>query len=730
MAVPDIIEALQDDPFRESDKAETVIVNGHVIPLPYRYLTRSKKLDDGKTPDPEDPIVQWAKIHSEKCFGFTLDGKPMADLMNKWVNHHVIESFKYGRTNLFNLFDDGANHKVLCMREEINGAVSVFLDPKNSDDNPNRSIRNYWPSPDGSLVTVEITENNVEDTTMRVYDVDTKQVIATRNGCRYLNVDYVPRIDGSKGWDVIYLYPVGDDKRRCSKILNVSGRESGEDDGTLFMPTQPNAWSHVYYLPNEKGEPSGYLACIVTVGTTYDYDAYIRLSGGRDWTPVLEQKETALVPLMVKNGRIVAKTTLNAPHGKIVSIDLNNVNRSNWQDLYVGPKNGLIKVCDSYENNIFVILRIHDGEHDGDKVQVYDVNTDSVIDVTGIPDFCNVEIVVPSPGTNNPPLFTIGGCRHKPHVYRLSDDMNIQLWNKSQAPYDLGDDFTVKAETVRVHKSQLSMDGIEPEAAKDLFDEKGFLLIPVMLAYHKDTKLDGYAHMIVEFEGKNEAIHEFFASSVTHTFIMNGGIFAQIFMPGGREKGEEWKKLGRGDNKFNQVPICKAVLDYLTDTQQNGTKYASAENICGWGTGFSANTMLLTEITYPGSFGRLILENGRYNMLSCAFAGWEAYYREEAPANPEKALEASALYALPLSVKKGSKIQANLFFLCDFHNGRSPCGNSFVIVKAIEALSPSAQMWMLCTENRGYSLGGADRSQKITLAENRISFAFGDSSSS
>ncbi len=127
--------------------------------------------------------------------------------------------------------------------------------------------------------------------------------------------------------------------------------------------------------------------------------------------------------------------------------------------------------------------------------------------------------------------------------------------------------------------------------------------VPVSLLYHKDTKLDGSAPLLLYGYGSYGITIPASFNTNSLSLVDRGFVYAIAHIRGGKDKGFRWYKDGRRENKKNTFTDFIAAADHLV-----AGKFTSYENIVAHGG--SAGGMLMGAVANlaPEKFGGIIAE--------------------------------------------------------------------------------------------------------------------------
>ncbi len=127
--------------------------------------------------------------------------------------------------------------------------------------------------------------------------------------------------------------------------------------------------------------------------------------------------------------------------------------------------------------------------------------------------------------------------------------------------------------------------------------------VPISVLYHKDTRLDGSAPLLLYGYGSYGLTTPASFNTNSLSLVDRGFVYAIAHIRGGKDKGFRWYKDGRREKKKNTFTDFIAAADHLV-----AEKFSSYENIVAQGG--SAGGMLMGAIANlaPEKFGGIIAE--------------------------------------------------------------------------------------------------------------------------
>jgi len=244
------------------------------------------------------------------------------------------------------------------------------------------------------------------------------------------------------------------------------------------------------------------------------------------------------------DGRILMRTDLDAPKGRIVSVDPSRPGRADWREL-IAEGEDVLESFTEIEGKLYVTF-LKDVSH---RIRVYtrDGQLENEMD---LPPHSVATLRGSGPGMA---LLTVTSLAQPPITYRVRLSTGERsIWERSTAPFD--------ASAVEVKQVfYTSRDGTR--APMYIMHAKG-----LALSGEHSTLLHGYG-------GFNVSLMPRFDARAA-AWVEQGGVYALATLRGGAEYGETWHRAGWLHNKQNVFDDFIAAAEYLI---ANG--YTSAERL-------------------------------------------------------------------------------------------------------------------------------------------------------
>ena len=386
-------------------------------------------------------------------------------------------------------------------------------------------------------------------------------------------------------------------------------------------------------------------------------------------------------------------TTLDAPNGKVIAIDLNHPERESWKTVIAESRNKLGDV--SIIDNTFIASYLADAQ--------------SLIELHTLDGKLIERLELPAIGT----AYGFGGLKEDTETfYQFSN------FTTPGTTYRL--DMKTRRSTV-FRQPKLLFDPALYETRQIFYTSKDGTRVPMFVSHKKGLVLDGTAPaLLYAYGGFNIPLMPEFSPS--HVMWMEmGGIYAQPSLRGGGEYGEAWHDAGTRLKKQNVFDDFIAAAEWLI-----ANRYTSAGKLAISGGSNGGLLVAACELQRPELFGAVVAAVGVMDMLRFDkfTIGWA--WKEEYGAPSESAEEFAAIYKYsPLhNIKGGVSYPATLITTGD-HDDRVYPAHSFKYTAALQAAQTGPNPILIRVETRAGHGAGMPLSKRIEATVDQYAFMVG-----
>lgn len=520
----------------------TEVLHGVTLTDNFRWL---EGRTDGTAPmgAMTDEVASWTDAQNAytRAFLDSLPGRAAieAELRPLMEVGSVSAPGMYGTRYFYSKREGTQNQPVYYWREGSRGTPRVLIDPAQLDPSGLTTVTWVLPSHDGRLAAIGTYRAGDENTTLSLMDVDTGAMLPDVIPGKVSGVSWLP--DGRS-----FVY------RNLRDIGNpYSGQIMYHMVGT---PVSSDRLIFRQYLPEEDQR----------LATTYGPYAWLSKDGR--WLSIGYYTDTRNndlwvvdFPRWLRTGELVGEfisvgekaqsrgvaigdtyymlTTLDAPNGRIVAIDLNNSDRANWRTLVPTDPKAVIQGFDVAGG----VLAVN-----------YLVNASSTIrlfDLTG-----------KSRGTLRLP--GIGSAGLSTEQDRTEAYLSFTSFNYPSTIFQV-DLANPNAAPVLWERPEVPVDPDSVEVKQVWYPSKDGTMISMFLIHKKGLRRNGDTPTILYgYGGFNISITPTFSPSMFQWFNA-GGMYAVPNLRGGGEYGEAWHQAGKLDKKQNVFDDFAAAAEYL-----------------------------------------------------------------------------------------------------------------------------------------------------------------------
>ncbi|MBC8984229.1 S9 family peptidase [Pedobacter sp. N36a] len=584
----------------------------------------------------------------------------------------------------------GLQNQSVLYRQKEGGAPEVFLDPNTFSKDATSSMAGISFSKDGSMVAYQVSDGGSDWTRVIVLKANDKSVVGeTLTDVKFSGIAW----QGNTG----FYYSSYDKPAEGSQLSGLTQYHK------LFYHKLGTAQKDDQLIFGGDKTPRRYIGAGLTEDQHYlIISAANSTSGNELYIKDLKTKDGKIVPVVTnfdKNHSIIDNigsklfiyTNLNAPNGRVVTVDAAQPGVENWKELIKETENVLNAstgggklFADYIKDAVSMVLQ-------------YDMNG-------------KLEHEIKLPG-----LGTAGGFGSKKEDKELYYTFTSYVYPATIFKYSVE---TGKSEVYK--KSGVDFDPSNYESKQVFYPSKDGTKVPMILTYKKGIVLDGKNPTVLYgYGGFNISLTPAF-STANIVLMEQGGIYAVANLRGGGEYGEKWHLAGTKMQKQNVFDDFIAAGEYLI-----ANKYTSKDYLASMGGsngGLLVGTTLaqrpdLFKVAFP-AVG--VMDMLRYHKFT-AGAGWNYDYgtAEDSKEMFEYLYKYSPVHAL----KPGVKYPATLVTTAD-HDDRVVPAHSFKFAATLQKdQAGDAPVLISIQTNAGHG-AGKPTDKAIEEIADRWSFLF------
>jgi prolyl oligopeptidase len=475
--------------------------------------------------------------------------------------------------------DGRQNQPVLYVRDGVDGADRVAVDPNAHAAAGTTALDWYYPSDDGRLLAYGLSENGSEQSVLHVLDLETGQTLPERIArTRAADLAWLP--DGSGFYYTRYPapneVPEGEEHYHRSIFFHRLGTDPAADP-LVFRPAQKEYWPGVSVSPDGRW-------LLIGVARTFDEtDLYLRDRAADGPLIAVAENLPASFEGQIAHGRLFLRTNLDAPTYRLYAVDPGCPDRAEWRELVPARPDAVLdgmRVAGEH-------LALSYLERASSRFRLADLEGRMVREVT-----------LPALGS----LFGIGAewdgreifygfssYTVPPSIYRIDLESGEEtLWRRVEADVD-PERFAVRQESVT------SRDGTP---------------VTMFLVHPKGVQRDGNNPVyLTGYGGFNISMTPSFSRSLL-LWLERGGIIAIPNIRGGGEYGEAWHQGGMLGKKQNSFDDFIAAAEWLI-----AERYTSPARLAAAG-GSNGGLLMGAVLTQrPDLFRAIVIQVPLLDML-------------------------------------------------------------------------------------------------------------------
>jgi prolyl oligopeptidase len=566
------------DPPRTERKAVTDVIHGVEIVDPYRWLEGSAapELKGKADPELDAKVAAWTDAQNAYTRD-VLDHLPgrsqLESRLRQLLEIDSITAPVTRRDRYFFQKREGSQAQyVTYMQKGAKGEPRVILDPNAMDKEGLVAPDFMEPNPDGTRMAFGLYRAGDENTTLYVMNTDSGEWLADEIPGKVGDVNWLPDSSGffySRLADIknpystqIKFHKLGTHQRQ-DPVLFEQYKEGplATTWGPFATTDRSGRWMILGYWT---GTDSNDLWVV-------DLDRWFR-------TGEFVRREIVTGQRAISNGPVIGdilymKTTLDAPNGRILAVDLRQPDRPHWEEIIPEKKDAFLQDLSAARDYLLTAYL----KNASTSLQLYRMDG-APAGTVALPGIGAAEVTTNE--DRNEAFFTYQSFNEPTSVYRVAlGGGGPELWARPKAP----------------------IDPRSIEVTQVFYPSKDGTKVPMFLVHKKGLKLDGSNPTILYGYGGFD-ISETPAFSATYfPWFEAGGVYALANLRGGGELGEAWHRAGMLEKKQNVFDDFISAAEWLI-----ANHYTSPGRLAIYG---GSNGGLLTGaalVQRPELFGAVI----------------------------------------------------------------------------------------------------------------------------
>ncbi|HSN69561.1 MAG TPA: prolyl oligopeptidase family serine peptidase [Thermoanaerobaculia bacterium] len=515
-------------------------IHGVEIVDPYRWLEGSAapELAGKKDAELDARVSAWTdaqNAYTRSVLDALPGRKALEEKLRPLMEVGTVNAPSMRRDRYFFSKRDGKQAQpVYFVQVGAKGTPKVLLDANALDAAGLMAPSFLAPNHDGTLAAFGLYYAGDENTTLYVIDVDTGVWLADEIAGKVGGVQWTP---DSKGFFYSKLADVKNPYSRQIRYHRLGTH--ARQDALLFEQYKEGPLATTWGPFASISRDARWMTVGYWTGTNsndlwvVDLDRWFR-TGEFERVPIVTGEEATAFGSIVGDTLYMA-TTLNAPQGQLVAVNLLSPDRARWTTILPERKDATLEdvsVARSYLAATYlkdVINRIELVDFDGKPVRT---------------------LTLPGPGSagisteedRDEAFITYSSFNEPRSIYRV--DLNkgeMALWARPDVPVDPS---TVEVKQV-------------------FYPSKDGTKVPMFLVHKKGLKLDGKnPTLLYGYGGFNSPMAPSFSAALFQWYEA-GGVYAAAGLRGGSEYGEAWHRAGMLEQKQNVFDDFIAAAEWL-----------------------------------------------------------------------------------------------------------------------------------------------------------------------
>jgi prolyl oligopeptidase len=582
------------------------------------------------------------------------------------------------------------NQAVVYWTEGLHGEPKVLIDPNTLAADGTVALGGMSVTHDGKLVALSLAEAGSDWQKITVRDVATGKDLPDE--IRWVKFGGAAWLHDNSGFFYTgYDAPSGNELKQVTNgnrvFFHKLGTPQSADKMVFARPDNKELYLFGYVTDDGR-----YLVISQSQGTSPKNElAFLDLSKpGAEVQRVIDVADATYAPIGNDGSKFWLQTTLDAPNGKVISIDLAHPERGAWKTLVPERKQKL--------DGVTLVHRT--------LVAQYLTDAHTTVEMFAEDGKPMQSLALPGIGT----VVGFGGEREDAETF-----YTFTNFTSPGVIYRL-DMKSMKSEVYREPK--VAFDRTAYETKEVFVPSKDGTKVPLFLTYKKGLKLDGSnPTLLYAYGGFNVSLTPAF-SATRVAWLEKGGIYAQASLRGGGEYGDAWHEAGMKLQKQNVFDDFIACAEWLI-----AQKYTSTPKLAirGESNGGLLMGAMLTQ--RPDLFGAVaagvgVMDMLRFDKFTVGW-GWKADYG--APSENAEEFQAIYKYSPLHNLKAGTKYPATIIFTAD-HDDRVFPAHSFKFAAQMQKDQAGSAPVLIRIETRAGHGGGMPLSKRLDSEADIMAF--------
>ena len=671
--------------YPETKKTDTIDVYfGTNVPDPYRWLEN----------DTAKEVSEWVKQQNKLTFDY-LNKIPFREKMKErltkiWNYPKQSAPFKKGEKYFMYKNNGLQNQSILYVMNSLTDSARILLDPNTLSDDGTVSLDGMDVSPDGKLLAYSISRGGSDWNEIYFKNIETGEMLPDhllwvkfsglswyKDGVFYSG--YTPPVKGKElsqknEFHKLYYHKLGSDQ----STDNIISEDKNEPLRT-----------YVAYVT----EDQNYLFTWIENAGSLGHSLYVTDLNKKDAKAIhLTSTFDNRFDLVNNNGpEFFIMTNKNAKKNKLIKVNYNNPDTSEWKEILPESDNVLTSVSIIKDNLVAIYMK---DAHS--VVNFYDLNGK----------FKN-SMELPAIGTVN--------------SFNTDKNDSIAFYDFTSYNYPT----TIFKYSINTGKSEvffkpeINFDGNLYEVKQVFYKSKDNTKIPMFIIHKKGIELNGKnPTLLYAYGGFNISLTPGFSTSRV-LWLENGGVFAIANLRGGGEYGEEWHLAGTKLKKQNVFDDFIAAAEYLINQKYTSSDFLAIQGGSNGGLLVGAVTNQRPELFRVALPAVGVMDMLRFHKFTI---GW-SWVTDYGSSDNKEEFEYLFKYSPIHNIRENINYPAVLVTTAD-HDDRVVPAHSFKYIATLQEKYHGSNPVLIRIETSAGHGGGKPTSKVIDEAVDIYSFIF------
>jgi prolyl oligopeptidase len=569
---------------------------------------------------------------------------------------------------------------IIYMRDGVRGKDEVLIDPHPLSADKTVSVGLVDVAEDGKVLAYSVRNGGEDEIVVKFLDIDKRQDLPDQlPRARYFGVSIKPDRSGA--------YYTRFEKQGPRVYYHVMGKPVAEDVEIFGKGYGPEK-----IITANLSEGGRHLLISVLYGSAAKKTEiwYQDVARKGPIVPIVNDLEARFVGRFAGD-HLLLQTNWEAPNGRILKVDLQNPNRSDWKEIIPAGKAVLVGFS-PVGGRLFVNFL----EDVNSRVRIFSIDGKLLGDI-GFPTIGTVS--------------GVSGWWAKPEAFFAFSSF---LTPSTIYRYD-----TAKGTEEEWARIQVPIDAGKYEVKQVWYPSKDGTRIPMFLVHAKGLKLDGASPTLLTGYGGFNINRTALFSPLAAMWVENGGIYALPNLRGGGEFGEAWHQAGMLGQKQNVFDDFIAAAEWLIKNNYTKTEKLAISGGSNGGLLVGAALTQRPELFQAVVCSVPLLDMVRYHKFLVA-RFWVPEYGSTEDPEQFKYIHAYSPYH---RVKPDTKYPAVLFISGDSDTRVDPL-HARKMTALLQATTGSEKPVLLHYDTKGGHSGGKPVSKQIEDLTDELSFLF------